>query len=150
MVCLTFHTAIIINRKNWRITIKLHFENLSILFSKSERTHMLRPLPLFLFVHFSMTPPLPYSTNALFEWPLMLLNNFAWCCFITTNFILTEFLWQFLTLQGIWRHNSKGVIDRTDHWEYSPACHQLFCVVNLELEGVFLYVPIDSPYHLHW
>ena len=139
MVCLIFHTAIIINRKYWRITIELHFENLSIL----------TPLPLFISVHFSMTL-LPSSTNALFEWPLMLLNNFAWCCFITTNFILTEFLWQFLTLQGIWRHNSKGVIDRTDHWEYSPACHHLFCVVNLELEGVFLYVPIDSPYPLHW
>ena len=27
IVCLKFHTAVIINRKNWRITIKLHFEN---------------------------------------------------------------------------------------------------------------------------
>ena len=38
MVCLTFHTAIIINRKNWRINIKLHFENLSIFFFK-KRTY---------------------------------------------------------------------------------------------------------------
>ena len=44
MLCLIFHTAIIINRKNWRITIKLHFENLSI-FLKYERTHMLGRLP---------------------------------------------------------------------------------------------------------
>ena len=41
MVCLIFHTTIIINRKNWRINVKLHFENLSIFFS--ECTHMLEP-----------------------------------------------------------------------------------------------------------
>ena len=35
MVRLIFHTAIIINRKNWRVTIKLHFENLSIFFLKA-------------------------------------------------------------------------------------------------------------------
>ena len=70
MVCLIFHTAIIINRKNWRISIKLHFENLSIFFKKSECTHMLGPLPMFIFVCFSMTsPPFPSSTNVLFEWP---------------------------------------------------------------------------------
>ena len=39
MVCLIFHVAIIIDRKNWRITIKLHFENFSIFFKKSKRTH---------------------------------------------------------------------------------------------------------------
>ena len=52
MVCLIFHTAIIINNKNWRITIKNHFESLSIFFKKSKRTHMLRPPSpcLFLFV----------------------------------------------------------------------------------------------------
>ena len=43
MIRLIFHTAIIINRKNWRTTVKLHFENLSIFFEKSERTHMLGP-----------------------------------------------------------------------------------------------------------
>ena len=39
--------------KNWRITIKFHFENLSIFFKKSKRTHVLGPpssLPLFFFV----------------------------------------------------------------------------------------------------
>ena len=57
MVCLIFHPAIITNRKNWRITIKLHFENLSTFFQKSERTHMLGSLlSLFVFVRFSMTP----------------------------------------------------------------------------------------------
>ena len=64
MVCL-FHTTIIINRKNWRITIKLHFENLSIFFLKSERTYMLgTPLPLFAFARFSMTSP-PQRTHFL-------------------------------------------------------------------------------------
>ena len=43
MVCLIFHTAIIINRKNWRLTIKFHLENLSIFFEKSERENMLEP-----------------------------------------------------------------------------------------------------------
>ena len=38
MICLIFHTAIIINRKNWRVTVKLHFENLSIFFFK-KRTY---------------------------------------------------------------------------------------------------------------
>ena len=32
IVCLIFRTAIIINRKNLIVTIKLHFENLSIFF----------------------------------------------------------------------------------------------------------------------
>ena len=34
IVCLIFRTAIIINRKNLIVTIKLHFENLSIFFKK--------------------------------------------------------------------------------------------------------------------
>ena len=56
---LIFYTAIIINSKNWRITVKLHFENLSIFFSKNEHTQMLGippPFRLFIFVRFSMTP----------------------------------------------------------------------------------------------
>ena len=53
------HTAIIINRKNWRITIKLHFGNLRIFFKKRMYTHARSPLPLFVFVHFSMTHPSP-------------------------------------------------------------------------------------------
>ena len=58
---LIFHTAIIINRKNWRITIKLYLENLSIFFFKKwTYTHARTPPPLvlFVFVRFSMTPPL--------------------------------------------------------------------------------------------
>ena len=58
MVCLIFHTAAIINRKNWVITIKLHLKNLSI-FLKSERTHMLGPLP----------PPLTFPFCLLFNDP---------------------------------------------------------------------------------
>ena len=77
IVCLIFHTAIIINRKNWRITIKLHFENLSIFFQKIERTHIVGPAPP---LRFSMTTPpspssllnertfrMPASTNVLLE-----------------------------------------------------------------------------------
>ena len=57
MVCLIFHTASIINRKNWKITIKLNFENISICFKKSERTHMVGP------------PPPPCSFLFAFQWP---------------------------------------------------------------------------------
>ena len=53
------HTAIIINRKNWRITIKLHFGNLSIFFLKSQRTHMLGPPPSVRFCLLFKDPPSP-------------------------------------------------------------------------------------------
>ena len=56
MVCLIFHTVIIINRKNWRITIKLHFENLSKFFFKKRTTHMLGP-------------PSPSSFLFALQWP---------------------------------------------------------------------------------
>ena len=60
MICLIFHTAIIINRKNCRVTIKLHFENLSIFFKKKRRyTRARTPFPLFVFVCFSMIPLSP-------------------------------------------------------------------------------------------
>ena len=59
MVYLIFHAAIIINRKNWRITTKLHFENLSNFFKKSERIHMLGP-----------PPPAPVRFCLLFNDPL--------------------------------------------------------------------------------
>ena len=65
MVCLIFHTAIIINRKNWRITIKLYFEKLSI-FLKNERTHMLGPPPPFpLFVFCSLFSDLYFLNDPL-------------------------------------------------------------------------------------
>ena len=73
MVCLIFLAAIIFDRKNWRIAIKLHFENLSIFFKKSERTHILGLPPscsfFFFFFCFLMTLH-PSSTKVLFEWPL--------------------------------------------------------------------------------
>ena len=56
MVCLIFHTAIINNRKNWRIIVKLHFENPSIFLKKANIYNARTPLPLFVFVRFSMTP----------------------------------------------------------------------------------------------
>ena len=62
MFCLIFHTVIIINRKNWRITIKLHFENLSIFFKKRTYTHAWTPLPLFGFARFSVTTTPPQQT----------------------------------------------------------------------------------------
>ena len=50
MVCVIFHTAIIINRKNWRITVKLHFEDLSIFLKKKANMYARTPNPcLFLF-----------------------------------------------------------------------------------------------------
>ena len=72
------HTAIIINRKNWRITIKLHFGNLRIFFKKRMYTHARSPLPLFDFVRFSMTPlsPSPYQRT-----------------YHTSNFLAMVFLW---------------------------------------------------------
>ena len=67
MVYLIFYTAIIINRKNCRIAIKLHFENLSIFFKKSEPTDMQGPpLPLFAFVRFLMTPYSPLLNKRAF------------------------------------------------------------------------------------
>ena len=71
MVCLIFHTAFIINQKNWKITIKLHFENLSIFFQKSTRT----PLPPFVFFPFSMTPPPPPPSSPQ---RMYFLNNPFW------------------------------------------------------------------------
>ena len=66
MVCLIFHTAIIINRKNGGITIKLYFQNLITFFLNWTYTHARTLLPLFLFVSFSMTSPsLPQSTYFL-------------------------------------------------------------------------------------
>ena len=71
MVCLIFYTAIMIKRKNWRITIKLHFENLNIFLKKRTSTHMLgSPSPCSFLFAFQWPPPLPSSTNVLFEWPL--------------------------------------------------------------------------------
>ena len=46
MVCLIFHTVIIINRKNWRITTKLHFENLIIFLKKQTHAYARTPTPL--------------------------------------------------------------------------------------------------------
>ena len=71
MLRLIFHTASIINRKNWRITTKLHFENISIFFLKSERTHMLGPPSPCSFLFTFQGPQLPSSTNILFECPLI-------------------------------------------------------------------------------
>ena len=80
MVCLIFHTAIITNKKNWRITIKLHLENLSIFLKKRTYPHARTPLPLFVFVRFSVTrsprPSIPLLNERTF-WmtPKDMLNN---------------------------------------------------------------------------
>ena len=44
MVCLIFHTDIMISRKNWRVTVRLHFENLSIFF-KTANIHTCQDHP---------------------------------------------------------------------------------------------------------
>ena len=54
MVYLIFHTAIIINRKNWRKTIKVHFKNPRIFFKKRTYTH-------------ARTPPCPVRFCSLFN-----------------------------------------------------------------------------------
>ena len=85
---LIFHTAIIINRKNWRITIKLHFENLSIFFKKSERTHTLGPPPPVRFCSLFNDPPLsppqrkcflndpkPFFPKFIIEWNMSMVTS---------------------------------------------------------------------------
>ena len=69
MVCLIFNTVIKINRKNWRISRKLPFENLSIFFTKSKCTHMLGlPSPVHFCLLFNDLPSFHSSTNVIFEW----------------------------------------------------------------------------------
>ena len=107
MVYLIFHTAIIINRKNWRVTIKLHFEILSIFF-KSERTHMLGHLPPpVCFCSLFNDSSLPSSTNVLFEWPLIPVKNILlWC-------LIIEFVWDLICHYGfllcLFKHLQKSI-----------------------------------------
>ena len=68
-------------RKNWRITIKFHFENLSILL-KNANVHTCQDLPSpWSFVRFSMTPPPPLLNERTF-----LMNPYI----ATTNFTAIE------------------------------------------------------------
>ena len=60
-LCLIFHTAILINRKKWRITIKLYFENLSIFLKKRAYTHARAKTP---------PPPVCFCSFA-FQWRLL-------------------------------------------------------------------------------
>ena len=66
IVCLKFHTAVIINRKNWRITIKLHFENFSIFFKKRTYAHAKTPLLPFLFSSLFNDPSPPILNERTF------------------------------------------------------------------------------------
>ena len=68
--------CLIIHSKNWKITIKLHFENLSIFIKKSERTHMLGPPSpcLFLFA-FQWPPPSPPQRRNFLNDPNVLLEK---------------------------------------------------------------------------
>ena len=61
MVCLIFHTAIIINTKNWRKTTKLHFENL-------ERTQILGSPSSYSFLFVFQWPPPPSLLNKRTFW----------------------------------------------------------------------------------
>ena len=86
---MVFHTTIIINRKNWRITIKLHFENLSIFLKKANLHICWEPSSPCLFLFAFQWSPLPSSTNLLFEWPpikgLGLKNFKKWPTNVTQN-----------------------------------------------------------------
>ena len=67
MVYLIFHTAIIINRKSWRKTIKLHFKNPHIFFKKRTYTHARTPpCPVRFFSLFNNSPPLPPPQRTYF------------------------------------------------------------------------------------
>ena len=71
MVCLIFHTEIIINRKNCRIAIKIHLKSLSIFFKKCERTPMLGPpSSLFVCAPFLVTPSLSPQRTYFLNDPL--------------------------------------------------------------------------------
>ena len=100
MLCLIFHTAFIINRKNWRITIKFHFKNLSI-FLKSERKLKLGPPPprVRFCSFFNDAHPLPLlsSMYVLFEWPLNIqwvtkISEALYCQLTCQRFVKSTFL----------------------------------------------------------
>ena len=71
MVCLIFHTAIIVYRKNWKITIKLYFENFRFFLKKANVHVSTLGLPLVL------GPSSPCSFLVTFQWhtPHLLLNE---------------------------------------------------------------------------
>ena len=73
---LIFHTAIIINTKTWRIIIKLHFENISIFFKANIHTCQDPPPTVHFCSLFDDPCSLPSLTNILFEWPIILINEF--------------------------------------------------------------------------
>ena len=75
MVCLIFHTAIIINRKNWRISIKLNFKNISIFFLKWTYTNDSPPPP----------PPHPVHFCSLLNDPL--LPSPQWTYFLNDPYV---------------------------------------------------------------
>ena len=67
---------IVINRKNWRITMKLHFGNLSIFFLKRTYTHARTPLSLCSFLFgFQWPPPPLFNERTLWMTSIYILNN---------------------------------------------------------------------------
>ena len=73
IVCLIFHTAFIINRKNWRISIKLNFKNISIFFLKWTYTND------------SPSPTHPVHFCSLFNDPL--LPSPQWTYFLNDPYV---------------------------------------------------------------
>ena len=112
MVCLIFHTTIIINRKNWRITIKLHFESLSTFCFKANVHTCYDPLPLFVFVRFSNPrpqPPLPSRTTLLNERTfLMTPKNFN----CEMKFYISKKFWPFY----YFKHSNFMQFEFENHW----------------------------------
>ena len=76
MVCLIFHTAIIINSKNWRITVKLYFENLSIFFRKAN-LHTCSPSPCSFLFAFQWSPS-PSQWTYFLNDPKLFAKNFSY------------------------------------------------------------------------
>ena len=68
MVRLIFHTAIIINMKNWKITIDFILKISGFFLKKRTYTHA--RTPLFIFVRFSMTALLPSQRTYFLNDPL--------------------------------------------------------------------------------
>ena len=71
MICLIFDTAIITNRKNWRTTIKLHFENFSIFLKTWTYTHARTSPPPVRFCSLFNDHPLPLFNERALNDPLL-------------------------------------------------------------------------------
>ena len=83
MVCLIFHTVIIINWKNWKITAKLYFENLSIFLIKANvHTCQDSLSPCSFLFAFQGPPPSPTQRTYFLNAPFRNLQAYSEPCVI--------------------------------------------------------------------